>query len=189
MKLLCTTHPTLNTILFTRITGLAQALAAWLLTLGLLAVASAQESPLPPPPAQPAPIEPQVPCLFFAKELTPALGITPQEGQASSNEPLPTCTYVLPTERLRQVVVTVDVRYNAQRYAQRLRLAQRIAASKPVEFAGLGDGAFYVAGVAGVWRGYKYIEISGLRKAANRRLRAQDAEALLRLALARTPRY
>ncbi|HRK57860.1 MAG TPA: hypothetical protein PLQ67_10115, partial [Burkholderiaceae bacterium] len=143
----------------------------------------------PPPPPKPAPVEPQVPCLFLAKELSPVLGITPQEGQASSDEPLPTCTYVLPTERLRQVVVTVDARYNAQRYAQRLRLAQRIAASKPIEFTGLGDGAFYVAGVAGVWRGYKYIEISGLRKAANRRLRAQDAEALLRLALERTPRY
>lgn len=172
-----------------RLLAPASLVLAGFLFMGAIGTAPAQEAPLPPPPPKPAPAKPGVPCLFLAKELAPILGITPKEGEVSGDAPLPTCTYILPTERLRQVVVTIDVRYNVDRYARRVRLARRIAASKPVEFSGLGDGAFYVAGVAGVWRGYKYIEISGLRKAANRRISAKDAEGLLRLALERNPQY
>ncbi len=151
--------------------------------------AGAQNTSLPPAPPTPAPAVPTVPCLFLPPDLTPVLARTPTLGVAHQEARGNICIYTMPTKELRQLIVSVDERFTAERFEQRVKLAARVAASKPVMLADIGDGAFYVAGVAGARRGLKYVEISGLRQAAARPIKPEDAATLLRLALERLPRY
>ncbi len=149
----------------------------------------AQNTPLPPAPPPPAPPTPTVPCLFLPADLEPVLARTPALGVAQHEARGKLCTYTMPTKELRQLTVMVDERFTAERFEQRVRLAARVAASKPVMWTDIGDGAFYVAGVAGARRGLKYVEISGLRQASARPIKPDDAATLLRLALERLPKY
>jgi hypothetical protein len=159
-----------------------------------LMTAWAQTTPAPaaPPGATPpaAASTPTTPCLFTPDELAPILARKPAAGVAQrDSRGGNVCTYLMPTKDVRHVVVLIDERYTAERFEQRVTLAGRIAASTPILFNKIGDGAFYVAGVAGVRRGLKYVEISGLRQSAARTVTPGDAAALLRLALERLPRF
>ena len=151
--------------------------------------ALAQGAPLPPAPPPPAALTPAVPCLLLPDDFTAVLARTPAPGVANRDARGHTCTYAMPTKDVRQVIVLVDERYTAERFEHRVKLAGRVAAAKPVLLEGIGDGAFYVAGVAGARRGLKYVEISGLRQAAARPIKPEDAATLLRLALERLPKY
>jgi len=129
-----------------------------------------------------------VPCLFETKDLTPLLARQPAQGIAKVDEHNNLiCVYTMPTKTLRQLVVLVDRHYTAQRFAQRLRLAGRVAASRPKQLTGVGDEAFYVAGVAAARHGFKYVEIIGLRQASARPIKPQEVAALLQQALDRIP--
>ena len=150
--------------------------------------AAAPTSPTAPVDAAPAP--PGVPCLLTPKEIEAALGLLPAAGMAQRDaRGVSTCVYTMPTRDLRRVIVQIDERYTAERFEQRVRLAGRVASATPVAIKDIGDGAFYVAGVAGTRRGLKYIEITGLRQAAARPIDADDAAKLLRAALERLPRF
>jgi hypothetical protein len=166
--------------------------AALLVSAKLFASAWAQGGAIPPAaaPAPAAAAVPQAPCLFTPEDLTPILARAPAAGVAlRDSRGNKACTYAMPTEDVRQVVVLIDERYTAERFKQRVELAGRIASSQPTMFGNIGDGAFYVAGVAGARRGLKYVEISGLRQAAARPITPDDAAKLLRLALERLPRF
>lgn len=150
--------------------------------------AAAQSTTLPPAPPPPAPVVPTAPCLFLPDDLAPVLGRKPAAGVESRDQRGHLCAYSMPTKELRQLIVTVDERFTAERFEQRQRLAGRVAGSRPVPLS-VGDGAFYVAGVAGARRGLKYVEISGLRQSAAHPIKPEEAAALLQLALDRLPKY
>lgn len=152
----------------------------------LLSVAHADE-PLPPP-LPPPPPEFNVPCLFSEKELSPVLARQPaRRAEQIDEHNNAICVYTMPTKTLRRLIVLVDTHYTAKRFAQRLKLAGRVAASRPIPLEGVGDEAFYVAGVAAARHGFNYVEITGLRQASGRHVRSSEAAALLRLALSRMP--
>ena len=151
--------------------------------------AGAQTTPLPAATPPAAPATPQAPCLFTPEELEPVLARRPAAGVARRDARGSACVYAMPTQDVRQVVVLVDERYTAERFEQRVSLAGRLAASPPTMIRKVGDGAFYVAGVAGARRGMKYVEITGLRQSAARVVTAEDAARLLGLALARLPQF
>jgi hypothetical protein len=172
--------------------SLRRILAAALLAAPAVLLAQGGGAPIPPapPPAPPPPAAFAAPCLFAPEDFAAVLGRTPEAGVAQRDDRgVNTCVYALPGKELRRVVVQVHERFSAERFDMRVATAGRIAAARPTLIADIGDGAFYVAGVAGTRRGLKYVEISGLRQAAARPLTADDAGTLLRLALQRLPRF
>jgi hypothetical protein len=154
---------------------------------GLPAWARTATPPAAPPVAAPA--VPKPPCLFSPEDLAPILARTPAAGVAQRDARGNSCSYTMPTQDVRRVVVQIDERFTAERFEQRVKIAGRVASASPRMLEGIGDGAFYVAGVAGARRGLKYVEISGLRQSAARPITPDDAATLLKLALERLPRF
>lgn len=132
---------------------------------------------------------PQAPCLFLPEDLEPVLARRPAAGVVQRDARGSACIYAMPTADVRRVLVLIDERYTAERFEHRVNLAGRVASSKPTMLRNIGDGAFYVAGVAGARRGLKYVEITGLRQSAARQITPEDAATLLRLALERLPQF
>lgn len=169
-------------------------LACWLWAVscasgGLPAWAQTATPPAAPPPPVAAPAVPKAPCLFAPADLEPILARLPAPGVEQRDARGNSCSYAMPTRDVRRVVVQIDERFTAERFEQRVKIAARVAGSSPKMFEGIGDGAFYVAGVAGARRGLKYVEISGLRQSAARPITPADAATLLKLALERLPRF
>lgn len=171
-----------------------QKYAIFAATLWVCACAVQAQGGVIPLPAAPSPVAPTPsfapPCLFAPEDFTAILGRRPEAGVSQRDDRgLNTCVYTLPGKELRRVIVQVHERFSQERFDMRIKTAQRIASSRPTLIADVGDGAFYVAGVAGARRGLKYVEISGLRQAATRTVAPDDAATLLKLALERLPRF
>jgi hypothetical protein len=152
------------------------AMRGWMLLLGALCCGAAGAAPLNP-------------CLLTPAELAPVLGHEPQPGRAE-RDPLgtPMCIYETRGEIGKRFLLLVHPSgWDKKRYANRLSLAEGSGIRTAHKFAGIGEAAFYVDGVGGALQGPRYVELSGFKQAARRPVQAEEAGALLSLALSRLP--
>ena len=130
------------------------------------------------------------PCLLTPPELAPVLGHTPAPGKPD-RDPLgnPMCIYERADQIGNRFLLRVERQpWDRKRYEQRLALATGSGLRSAIAFQGVGDSAFYVEGAAGALSGTRYVEISGFKAAATRKVQPEEARELLRLILARLPR-
>jgi hypothetical protein len=130
------------------------------------------------------------PCLLAPVELAPVLGHTPAPGKAET-DPLgnPMCIYERADQLGNRFLLRVERQpWDRKRYEQRLSLATGSGLRNAVNFEGVGDSAFYVEGAAGALSGSRYVEISGFKAAATRKVQPEEARELLRLVVARLPK-
>jgi hypothetical protein len=130
------------------------------------------------------------PCLLRAEELLPVLGHTPLEGRAE-RDPFgtPMCVYEMKDTQGRRFLLLVHPGgWDAKRYQQRVALAAGSGLRKVSDLPAVGDAAFFVEGTAGAIKGTQFVEINGLKSAANRSVAPDDAAKLLRIALERLSR-
>ena len=129
------------------------------------------------------------PCLLTPAELGPVLGHTPAPGKPE-RDPLgnPMCIYER-TDQLgsRFLLMVERTPWDRKRYAQRLALATSSGLRTAIEFQDVGTAAFYVEGAAGALVGTTYVEISGFKAAATRKVQPDDARELLKRIAARLP--
>lgn len=129
------------------------------------------------------------PCLLTPGELAPVLGHTPAIGRAE-RDPFgnPLCIYERADQLGNRFLLLVQRNpWDRKRYEQRLALATGSGQRNAVAFQGIGDSAFYVEGAAGALSGTRYVEISGFKAAATRRVQPEEARELLRLIVQRLP--
>jgi hypothetical protein len=129
------------------------------------------------------------PCLLTPAELAPVLGHEPQAGRAE-RDPLgtPMCIYETRGEIGKRFLLLVHPSgWDRKRYANRLSLAEGSGIRNAHKFPDIGEAAFFVAGVGGALQGARYIELSGFKQAGRRPVQAEEAGALLKLALSRLP--
>jgi hypothetical protein len=127
------------------------------------------------------------PCLLTPAELAPVLGHTPAAGKPE-RDPLgnPMCIYDRADQIGNRFLLRVERQpWDRKRYEQRLALATGSGLRTATTFQGVGDSAFYVEGAAGALSGTRYVEISGFKAAATRKVQPDEARELLRLILAR----
>jgi hypothetical protein len=127
------------------------------------------------------------PCLLAPAELGPVLGHTPSAGKPD-RDPLgnPMCIYDRADQIGNRFLLRVERQpWDRKRYEQRLSLATGSGLRTATTFQGVGDSAFYVEGAAGALSGTRYVEISGFKAAATRKVQPEEARELLRLILQR----
>jgi hypothetical protein len=130
------------------------------------------------------------PCLLTPLELAPVLGHTPAPGKAD-RDPLgnPMCIYERTDQLGNRFLLRVERQpWDRKRYEQRLALATGSGLRSATTFQGVGDSAFYVEGAAGALSGTRYVEISGFKAAAMRKVQPEEARELLRLIIERLPK-
>jgi hypothetical protein len=130
------------------------------------------------------------PCLLAPEELAPVLGHTPAAGKAEQ-DPLgnPMCIYERAGQLGNRFLLRIERQpWDRKRYDHRLSLATSSGLRTAITFQGVGDAAFYVEGAAGALRGTRYVEISGFKAAATRKVQPEEARELLKIALARLPK-
>jgi hypothetical protein len=130
-----------------------------------------------------------LPCLLTPLELAPVLGHTPAPGKPD-RDPLgnPMCIYERTDQFGSRFLLRVERQpWDRKRYEQRLALATGSGLRKATEFQGVGDAAFYVEGAAGALSGARYVEISGFKAAATRKVQPDEARELLKLIVSRLP--
>jgi hypothetical protein len=127
------------------------------------------------------------PCLLTPAELAPVLGHTPAAGKPD-RDPLgnPMCIYDRADQIGNRFLLRLERQpWDRKRYEQRLALATGSGLRTAITFHGVGDSAFYVEGAAGALSGTRYVEISGFKAAAARKVQPEEARELLRLILQR----
>jgi hypothetical protein len=130
------------------------------------------------------------PCLLTPAELAPVLGHTPAAGKPDL-DPLgnPMCIYERADQLGSRFLLRMERQpWDRKRYEQRLSLATGSGLRQAISYEGVGDAGFYVEGAAGALRGTRYVEISGFKAAATRKVQPEEARELLRLILQRMPR-
>jgi hypothetical protein len=130
------------------------------------------------------------PCLLAPTELAPVLGHTPAAGRAE-RDPFgnPLCIYERADQLGSRFLLLVQRNpWDRKRYEQRLALATGSGQRNAVTFQNVGDSAFYVEGAAGALSGTRYVEISGFKAAATRKVQPEEARELLRLIVQRLPK-
>jgi hypothetical protein len=129
------------------------------------------------------------PCLLTPAELAPVLGHTPAAGRPDV-DPLgnPMCIYERSDQLGSRFLLRLERQpWDRKRYEQRLSLATGSGLRQAISYQGVGDAGFYVEGAAGALRGTRYVEISGFKAAATRKVQPDEARELLRLILQRIP--
>jgi len=102
---------------------------------------------------------------------------------------VPMCVYDMKGENGHRFLLLVHATpWDRKRYERRITLAEGSGMRKVQTLPGIGDGAFFVEGVAGVISGKRYVELNGLKNAALRQVQADEAAALLKLILERMPK-
>jgi hypothetical protein len=129
-------------------------------------------------------------CLLKAAELAPVLGHMPIEGRADQDPfGVPMCVYEMSNESGRRFLLLVHNKaWDRRRFEQRITLAEGSGQRHVQTLSGVGDGAFFVEGVAGAITGTHYIEFNGLKTASLRPVQPEEVARLLKLALERLPK-
>ncbi len=125
------------------------------------------------------------PCLLTPAELAPVYGVQFEPGVVQTDSRgYVSCSYAVAGSRSDRVVIRVEAKMNAERFAS-LRKSRAMITGKDHTVDGVGDAAFSNEGMFAALKGSTTLEISGFRTAAKRRASLAEGGQLLRIALGR----